>query len=498
LTVSPYIVIDGNNSGVIAASGDMVIDADFLALNNTVTNWYNCKFSLDSIDFNWGAGDGNIIFLRNCEYPNVPLLSITSPNTNTLGNGVSIDGAVDQFYLPFSAGINVTDALMRINNVTVAGYPIVTSTGGFNSSLAFSNSGGFGQIDLNSSGPGISGLFLSGNQSTGVNINSTFCLLATDADSLDNDALNFSGGATIAQVQFNTEAAPIFVSSSLYNPTAYTPTSPDPRISPDSVVSHLNGLGNAIVLQRAYDNGSGEILLDTAKPLVAQKDDGSPVTLWQIDALAEQMWFRDLSAVDTLAASAVFDVRSTTKGSRPCPSMTMAERDAIASPANGLTVFITDVSPQRLYIYNGAWTPLAYLSDIPTVPSPLSGIYTPTFTNLASFNAATFSNILSSYDTVDDIVGNWCCITTHFIVQATTISGVLGVSIPLGSDFTGTGQAQFVGGTIFESVSQAVLPGPFRGVDSATGNAIRVALTIPNTSLNLNLDVSLTLKYLLQ
>ena len=210
------------------------------------------------------------------------------------------------------------------------------------------------------------------------------------------------------------------------------------------------------------------------------------------------MWFRDLSAVDTPAASAVFDVLSTTKGSRPCPSMTMAERDAIASPANGLTVFITDVSPQRLYIYNGAWTPLAYLSDIPTVPSPLSGIYTPTFTNLASFNAATFSNILSSYDTVDNIVGNWCCITTHFIVQATAISGVLGVSIPLGSDFTGTGQAQFVGGTIFESVSQAVLPGPFRGVDSATGNAIRVALTIPNTSLNLNLDVSLTLKYLLQ
>jgi hypothetical protein len=54
----------------------------------------------------------------------------------------------------------------------------------------------------------------------------------------------------------------------------------------------------------------------------------------------------------SVAASAKFQVDSTTKGSLSVPRMTAAQRDAIASPATGLQVFNTDTN--QFNYYNGA------------------------------------------------------------------------------------------------------------------------------------------------
>lgn len=60
--------------------------------------------------------------------------------------------------------------------------------------------------------------------------------------------------------------------------------------------------------------------------------------------------------VSTPDASALLDIASTTKGLL-IPRMTEAERDAIAAPANGLQVYVTDLS--KIYVYNGAWVGLS-------------------------------------------------------------------------------------------------------------------------------------------
>ena len=54
--------------------------------------------------------------------------------------------------------------------------------------------------------------------------------------------------------------------------------------------------------------------------------------------------------VGTVDTSSIFEAFSTTKGTRPCPTMTEVQRDAIAAPAGGLCVYnsITD----KLNIYN--------------------------------------------------------------------------------------------------------------------------------------------------
>lgn len=86
--------------------------------------------------------------------------------------------------------------------------------------------------------------------------------------------------------------------------------------------------GGPVDLQDAYNNGDGSILENSGKPVV----------------------FKDMVA--TGSSSSLFDLFSTTKGSRPFPSMTTAQRNAIVSPATGLTIYNT--STNQLNYYNGA------------------------------------------------------------------------------------------------------------------------------------------------
>ena len=73
---------------------------------------------------------------------------------------------------------------------------------------------------------------------------------------------------------------------------------------------------------------------------------------------AGQQWFRNLSiGSSSRGSNALLDVVSTTNGSRPFPSMTTTQRDAIATPVVGLTIYNTDFD--RVEWYNGlAWGPI--------------------------------------------------------------------------------------------------------------------------------------------
>lgn len=59
-----------------------------------------------------------------------------------------------------------------------------------------------------------------------------------------------------------------------------------------------------------------------------------------------------LALGSTLNASTIFDVTSTTKGTRPIPSMTSTQRDAISSPATGLMIYNT--TKTCFQFYNGS------------------------------------------------------------------------------------------------------------------------------------------------
>jgi uncharacterized protein (TIGR02145 family) len=74
-------------------------------------------------------------------------------------------------------------------------------------------------------------------------------------------------------------------------------------------------------------------------------------------------------------ASAVLDVTSTTKGLLP-PRMNKAQRDAIASPAEGLMISCTDCSTKGLHQYiNGAWQAMtsSNTGNYGTVVNPVTG-----------------------------------------------------------------------------------------------------------------------------
>ena len=69
----------------------------------------------------------------------------------------------------------------------------------------------------------------------------------------------------------------------------------------------------------------------------------------------------------TAVASAVLDLKSTTKGFLP-PRMTIAERDAIVSPAMGLLIWYANwCTTGVINIYNGTiWANITAIPDIPT------------------------------------------------------------------------------------------------------------------------------------
>lgn len=93
-----------------------------------------------------------------------------------------------------------------------------------------------------------------------------------------------------------------------------------------------------------YNNGSGwGSLIDesTAQTLSSKTIDNAAT----------------ISIGATVDTSSIFDTVSTTKGTRPAPSMTQAQRDAISTPATGLQVFNTDVN--QVQVYNGtSWSDL--------------------------------------------------------------------------------------------------------------------------------------------
>jgi hypothetical protein len=63
---------------------------------------------------------------------------------------------------------------------------------------------------------------------------------------------------------------------------------------------------------------------------------------------------QDDGAVNDADESALLEVKSTTRGFLP-PRMTKAQRDAIASPANGLIIYQTDNTAGIRFYEGGAW-----------------------------------------------------------------------------------------------------------------------------------------------
>ena len=88
-------------------------------------------------------------------------------------------------------------------------------------------------------------------------------------------------------------------------------------------------------------------------------------------------------------ASAILDIKSDHNGFLP-PRMTIAQRDAIQNPAEGLMVFCTDCdynnSSAISMFKNGHWRILA--ADCPAPQSPLAGLHIPSATSIIwSWNA---------------------------------------------------------------------------------------------------------------
>lgn len=112
--------------------------------------------------------------------------------------------------------------------------------------------------------------------------------------------------------------------------------------------------GNVYVDLKSYLNGFVRIRGGT------DTESGAARIIMQMDPRLGSVGFG--AAPD---ASAKIDVSSTTQGSRPSPSMTEAQRDAISAPATGLEVYVTGGNQRS--VYDGAgWASAGGLRRVAT------------------------------------------------------------------------------------------------------------------------------------
>jgi len=97
-------------------------------------------------------------------------------------------------------------------------------------------------------------------------------------------------------------------------------------------------------------------------------------------AIEGGLLIKETGASGTRAASSIFDIQSTSKGVL-LPRLTTVQRDAIASPANYLTIVNTDSHRTEIYHPTFGWTVIGYIEPLEVTSVAIS------FTDLTTYNS---------------------------------------------------------------------------------------------------------------
>jgi hypothetical protein len=167
----------------------------------------------------------------------------------------------------------------------------------------------------------------------------------------------------------------------------------------------------------AATNGGQELYVIRAKSFggfekfrVQAEDNQGIVDIWgnqayqliSLNSTSTSYFYNTLSiGSDTANASAILDITSTTKGFG-LPSMTSAQRSAIASPKEGLLVYQND-GTENVYAYvNSAWTTLGSAGAVMNIGT---GTYTPN-TAIVGVTRTTVTVTVTGALTTDKVVAN--------------------------------------------------------------------------------------------
>jgi hypothetical protein len=240
--ISPNISVIFDPGSFVTVTLKIVADPDYISVpwSNTKTYIIGGKLSASQININNGGTNNEIYLLQNnlVNIPSVFVADNTGNNLVIFKNSTNVDPA-------FSGSFTMINGNVLIDNCSISCLPLLTVTNGSNCFLVINNSQGFGQITL-STVSGTANCILTNCSKTGVNLTSTNCFLTTDAESINVQALNFTGGATLSQLTYTTDSSGLQINSALFSPVNYTPTSPSSKVNLESILSHLNGINVAL------------------------------------------------------------------------------------------------------------------------------------------------------------------------------------------------------------------------------------------------------------
>lgn len=191
--------------------------------------------------------------------------------------------------------------------------------------------------------------------------------------SLSGTTLSITNGTSASFTGWDTNAADDF--SGNYNDLSNKPTIPaaSPWLTNGAGIDYLSDVSigttdathrltiksdtddNALRLigsQGIYGYGS-KLNFGDSDLVYISEDEDDKMSIFAFDRIA-MISSRVGIGTSSPTASAKLQVESTTQGFLP-PRMTTAERDAIVSPVNGLTIYNTDSNCNEVYILNAYW-----------------------------------------------------------------------------------------------------------------------------------------------
>lgn len=253
----------------------------------------------------------------------------------------------------------------------------------------------------------------------------------------------------------------------------------------------------------SYNSGiAGNIILRTA----TSSGEAHPRPVLVMDGATQTVLIEDTATTDipydTPAASAVFEVKSITRGFLP-PRLTTTQKNAISSPATGLVVF--DTSLTGLYFYTGSvWTPVGGTGS-GTVNSGTANqlAYYASSTNAVSgLTAITASKALASDTNGLPVAATTTTTELNYVSGVTSaIQTQLGTKAPTASPtFTGTvttagiamGATKITGLANGTASTDAMAYGQLKVFKNSSGTSTATTSTASTSYVSTSLSASIT------
>lgn len=238
LELTPFVDIDGENTGVITLTGELKNDSNWDSTGTPNAIVKNTEISAaGGVSLTFTVSQQALIIFDNVYFSVTPTFSATGTDSANgeliVLNGYQSSGSAMAVTLQ---NVNFIMRGMQVNGLDILN---ISATNSFGGSISNSETGAISVVAVIG---GTESISINGSTVQSLELEGTNILVQIDASSYQVGA-TFVGGANVSNINIISLSDGSRVNTV---PTNYTPDSPAANVPENSVTAHLNGIDNAL------------------------------------------------------------------------------------------------------------------------------------------------------------------------------------------------------------------------------------------------------------